>query len=93
MAVVEVQLGLPPKTNKKKGSITNSRRGNPCHRGDFEIFGKTAVGIERGHCQRKRVNLEDHHSNSNRRFLSKCEKLIMVPCKIAKSFPWGFENH
>ena len=38
MAVIEVQLGLPSETSKKKGSnLTAVLRGNPSHRGDFEI--------------------------------------------------------
>ena len=65
MAVVEVQLGLPPKTNKKRGSnyITAEEEIlviEEILKYEGTLFGKTTVGIERGHCQRKRVNLEGH---------------------------------
>ena len=49
MAVIEVQLGLPPETNKKKGSnLTAVLRGNPPHGGNFEkegtVFGELGNG-------------------------------------------------
>ena len=55
--VIEVQLGLPPKTNKKRDSNLTCRRGNLSHREILKyegtLFGKM-WGMKGGHCQTKR---------------------------------------